>query len=160
MSSPSRPASQALIKRSTSFRCINRLSKLKRAFVFSIGLSSNSSGMIGKFAKLHLPRFTSISLGNANSTKCPTAEEMIDWSLSKKSSCFLKPPRERARSAATLGFSAMMSDLDIFGGLESRSRTSLTQFYEVFTRQLLNEPLQLKAEESRRDSGTWQIAFR
>src|SRR5205823_676622 len=39
INSPSRPASQALIRRSTSGRCIKRLSMLKRAFVFSIGLS-------------------------------------------------------------------------------------------------------------------------
>ena len=43
---------------------------------------------------------------------------------------------------------------------ESRSRTRLGKFHEIFSGQLLHEPLQLKGEESRRDCRTWQIAFR
>src|SRR5437867_4273253 len=43
---------------------------------------------------------------------------------------------------------------------ESRSRTRLGEFHEIFSGQLLHEPLQLKGEESRRDCRTWQIAFR
>src|ERR1700730_8545086 len=77
----------------------------------------------------------------------------------------MKPPRARARSLATLGFSAMIRDLDIDdedlanGGM-SRSRTRSGEFHEIFSGQLLHEPLQLKAEESRRDCAAWQIRFR
>jgi hypothetical protein len=39
MSSPSRPASQALIRPSTSLRLISRVSSLSRSSFFSIGLS-------------------------------------------------------------------------------------------------------------------------
>src|SRR5438270_6115370 len=59
----------------------------------------------------------------------------------------------------------MIRDLDIDiedlanGGM-SRSRTRSGEFHEIFSGQLLHEPLQLKAEESRRDRATWQIAFR
>src|SRR5436853_7194766 len=59
----------------------------------------------------------------------------------------------------------MIRDLDIDiedlanGGM-SRSRTRSGEFHEIFSGQLLHEPLQLKAEESRRDCRTWQIAFR
>ena len=35
----------------------------------------------------------------------------------------------------------------------------LRQFNEIISWQLFNEPLQLEAQESRRDSGCWQIAF-
>src|SRR5438270_3683636 len=68
-------------------------------------------------------------------------------------------------SLATLGFSAIISDLDIdnedlaiWG--KSRSRTRLSEFHEIFSGQLLHQSLQLKGEESRRDCPTWQIAFR
>src|SRR5438270_7564076 len=68
-------------------------------------------------------------------------------------------------SLATLGFSAIISDLDIdnedlaiWG--KSRSRTRLSQFHEIFSGQLLHQSLQLKGEENRRDCRTWQIAFR
>ncbi len=76
INSPSRPASQALIKSLTSLRFAKRRSIFSRSSVFSFGFSENSSGMIGKFAKLHFPRFTSNSLGRQSSTKCPTADEM------------------------------------------------------------------------------------
>src|SRR5204862_7602801 len=69
------------------------------------------------------------------------------------------------RSLATLGFSAIIRDLDIGnedlanGGM-SRSRTRSGEFHEIFSGQLLHEPLQPKAEESRRDCAAWQIWFR
>src|SRR6202011_2562169 len=102
--------------------------------------------------------------GNANSTKCPSADEMMYLSLSKSSPSLWKPPRARARSFATLGFSAMISDLDIetqqLATTGSRSRTRLSEFHEIFSGQLLDQSLQLKGEESRRDCRAWQIAFR
>jgi hypothetical protein len=59
----------------------------------------------------------------------------------------------------------MIRDLDIdiedlANGGKSRSRARLGEFHEIFSGQLLHEPLQLKAEESRRDCAAWQIAFR
>ncbi len=39
--------------------------RLKRVCVFSIGFRSKCSGMIGRLAKLHLPRFLSSSPGEA-----------------------------------------------------------------------------------------------
>jgi hypothetical protein len=56
----------------------------------------------------------------------------------------------------------MIRDLDIDvedlanGGM-SRSRTRSGEFHEIFSGQLLHEPLQLKGEESRRDCAAWQI---
>ena len=47
-----------------------------------MGLRSNSSGITGSAANVHLPRFLSISLGKASSTRWPMAEEMTYWSFS------------------------------------------------------------------------------
>src|SRR5437879_10673813 len=68
-------------------------------------------------------------------------------------------------SLATLGFSAIISDLGIDNEAfatwgRSRSRTRLSEFHEIFSGQLLHQPLQLKGEERRRDCPAWQIAFR
>src|SRR5438046_3156992 len=64
---------------------------------------------------------------------------MTYWSFSKWSPFFGILPSARARSAATLGFSAMMSDLDIFCGEGKRvalkkpaGRRRLHQCHELF----------------------------
>ena len=74
ISSPSRPASQALIKCVTSLRRISLTSAFKRPFTLSIGFRSKCGGITGRLAKLHLPRLTSNSSGALISTKWPTAE--------------------------------------------------------------------------------------
>ena len=63
ISSPSRPASQALMIASTSLRLVSLTMAFSRALVLSIGFRSKYGGITGRFAKLHLPRFTSNSSG-------------------------------------------------------------------------------------------------
>ena len=77
ISSPSRPASQALITESTSLRARSFLSRSNRSFDSAIGLSWNFSGMIGRASSLQKPYFfLSMSSGIWSSTMCPTADEM------------------------------------------------------------------------------------
>src|SRR5450830_1721599 len=108
INSPSRPASQALIRPVTSLRLISRDSALRRDSVLAIGLSAKCGGIIGRWVKVHLPRLTSYSSGTAISSKWPTAEDSTYSSDSKYSSCLVKPPSVFAISFATEGFSAMM----------------------------------------------------
>ncbi len=75
MSSPSRPASQALMSSSTSLRFRSFSSVLSRFSFFSIGLSANFDGIAGRWAKVHLPRLTSSASGIPISSRWPTAEE-------------------------------------------------------------------------------------
>ena len=98
---------------STSVRLISLRSSLRRAAFLSIGCRSKCGGMTGRWAKVHLPRLTSNCSGTHNSSRWPTADESTYWSLSKKSSCFLKPPSALAMSPATDGFSAMIKALPI-----------------------------------------------
>src|SRR6476620_8440542 len=148
MSSPSRPASHPLMTSWTSARFSSRLMRLKRAWVFSIGLRSKCSGMIGRFAKLHLPRFLSISPGRQSSTRWPMAEVITNSSFSKASFFFGIFPRARARSAATLGFSAM-----------TRAFGMLLSFHKAAAGKLLDQLSHLKGEQRRRDLLGWQPAF-
>jgi len=77
MSSPSRPASQALITSSTSLRPRSFLRRSNRAFDSSIGFSWNFSGMIGRASRRQKPYFfLSMSSGIWSSTMWPTADEM------------------------------------------------------------------------------------
>ena len=75
MSSPSRPASQALIRRSMSLRLISLVSSLSRSWFLTIGWMSKCGGMTGRWAKDHLPRLTSYCSGAAISSRWPTAED-------------------------------------------------------------------------------------
>ena len=88
ISSPSRPASHALIRRSMSFRFASFTTAFKRDLVFSMGRRSKCGGKTGRLLKLHLPRFTSNASGAAISTRCPTAEVTTYCSFSKASSDF------------------------------------------------------------------------
>ncbi len=74
ISSPSRPASQALMICDTSLRLTSRTTALSRVFALSIGARSKCGGTTGRLAKLHLPRLTSYSSGALISTRWPTAE--------------------------------------------------------------------------------------
>ena len=72
--------------------------------------------MIGSVSRRQKPYFfLSISSGISSSTTWPTAEEMTYSSFSKWSPFFGTLPSARARSCATLGFSAMMRDLAMKG---------------------------------------------
>ena len=75
ISSPSRPASQALMRAVTSLRLASFTTAFKRVLVFSTGFKSKNGGITGRLAKLHLPRLTSNSSGAWISTKWPTALE-------------------------------------------------------------------------------------
>ena len=88
---------------------------MSRASFFSMGFSSKRLGIAGRWANVHLPRFTSSSSGMPISSRWPTADEMTWRSLSKYSPWRVKPPSARAMSAATEGFSAMIRLLDIPG---------------------------------------------
>ena len=82
ISSPSRPASQALMSVSTSFRLMSFARVLSRPCDFSIGFSAKRGGMCGNLSNDHLPRWISCSSGTASSNRWPTAEETTYWSLS------------------------------------------------------------------------------
>lgn len=82
MSSPSRPASQALITSDTSFLAMSFFRVLSLSFVFSMGLSWNFSGMMGRVLRDHHLSFLSISSGMKSSTIWPTAEAMMRESFS------------------------------------------------------------------------------
>src|SRR5438552_14898753 len=91
---------------------------------------------------------------------------MMYCSFSKWSSTFLNPPRARARSFATLGFSAIIRDLDIFSdqevcSLENQPDVKQAPFPKGFPEVRLGyKSLRFKGEDARRDSSTWQIGFR
>ena len=109
ISSPSRPASQALMMRLTSLRLMSFCKTLRRDSVLAMGRKSKCGGMTGKLTNDHFPRLTSYSSGAAISRRWPTADEIKNASFSKYSSCLVKPPRALAISFATDGFSAIMS---------------------------------------------------
>ena len=84
ISSPSRPASQALTTRSTS----SRLSSLVMTLICFLERSSrttslNSSGTIGRSAMRHFLYFGSYSSGSASCTRCPTAHVITCVSVSR-----------------------------------------------------------------------------
>ena len=74
ISSPSRPASQALMSSVTSLRLTSLTTAFSRVLALSIGARSKCGGITGRWAKLHLPRLTSYSSGALISTRWPTAE--------------------------------------------------------------------------------------
>ena len=121
ISSPSLPASQALMIVSTSFFLIKRFSRFNLLSLFAMGCSSNFSGITGRCLIPHGSFLPFGPDGIFNSTRCPTAEEIKALSLSKY--VFLSLPlfsnlpnsldNTRARSVATLGFSAIMRVFDI-----------------------------------------------
>ncbi len=74
MSSPSRPASQALIRSVTSLRRTSLTTAFRRVLALSMGARSKCGGITGRLAKLHLPRLTSNSSGALISTRWPTAD--------------------------------------------------------------------------------------
>ena len=77
MSSPSRPASQALMTSSMSLRASSFLRSANRSFDSSIGFSWNFSGMIGSASRRQKPYiFLSMSSGICSSTMWPTADEI------------------------------------------------------------------------------------
>ena len=73
ISSPSRPASQALMIELTSLRLACLTTAFSRVFVLSTGFRSKCGGITGRLAKLHFPRLTSNSSGAWISTRWPTA---------------------------------------------------------------------------------------
>ncbi len=83
MSSPSRPASHALMSAATSLRLMSFSSVFSRFSFFSIGFSANFDGTAGRWANVHLPRLTSSSSGIPISSRWPTADESTARSLSK-----------------------------------------------------------------------------
>src|SRR5258705_2561574 len=115
--------------------------------------------MTGSALKVHLPFFTSNWSGTHNSRRCPTAEDNTNWSLSKYSSCFVKPASALAISPATDGFSAMISVLPIAnrGLLQSGAARGNPMFYRLPSNSLEDEVkskgrMQLRhIEISRRD---------
>ena len=77
ISSPSRPASQALITRSTSLRARSLWIAAQSCFFAlcaSRGRSRNSSGTIGRSAMRHFLNFSSYSSGSTSSTEMADGE--------------------------------------------------------------------------------------
>ena len=83
ISSPSRPASQALTIDSTSLRLASLRICLSRGSESGIGSSWKRSGIAGKTSNFHGSFLPFGPIGMRNSTKCPTAEVMMAWSFSK-----------------------------------------------------------------------------
>src|SRR4051794_29291492 len=113
ISSPSRPASQALMTRSTSLRpssfVITVICLRERS---SRTTSRKSSGTIGRSAMRHFLYLASYSSGSASCTRWPTAHVTTWVSDSRYPSCFENwPGSARVRSRPTDGFSAMTSVL-------------------------------------------------
>ena len=74
MSSPSRPASQALTISSTSVSFISLWTALSCFLALSsLGMSLNFFGTIGRSAKRHFFSFSSYWSGSARPTRWPTA---------------------------------------------------------------------------------------
>ena len=132
MSSPSRPASQALMMSPTSLRRQRRRTCLRRVSDCSIGCSSNLFGIAGSTSKFQgrlrgLPFFPIGPWGILSSTRWPTAEvttkSLFSKYISRPLPFFSNFPTSgalasaRDRSVATDGFSAMMSVFDMEGGI-------------------------------------------
>ena len=104
----------------TSFRFIRRISKIEPALLPSIGCSSNSSGITGRQSNFHgsvLPSAVWQALLDQVTDRRGDDVAVVFEVILLLSN--FDDPRDRrrgrgARSFATLGFSAMMSDLDIF----------------------------------------------
>src|SRR5262245_12626606 len=94
-----------------SLRRISFSSTSRRFALRSIGERSKCGGITVRCLNVHLPFFTSCDGGTTISSKCPTADDTAYSSLSKYSFLRDMPPSARAISAATEGFSAMMSFL-------------------------------------------------
>ena len=84
ISSPSRPASQALTTRSTSSRLSSLVITLICFFERSSRTTSlKASGTIGRSAMRHFLNLASYSSGSASCTRCPTAQVMMCSSVSR-----------------------------------------------------------------------------
>ena len=83
ISSPSRPASHALIKALTSLRFMSFISSLRRGSDLLCGRRSNCLGITGKLVRDHFPRAGSTPSGRHNSSRCPSAEQIRNSSFSK-----------------------------------------------------------------------------
>src|SRR5258706_10028692 len=99
----------------TSLRLRSFSNTLSRFSLLSIGARSKCGGTTGSLANDHLPFLTSCSGGSVSSSRCPTAEDSTYFPLSKYSPLRVNPPSARDMSAATDGFSAMMSFFDMRG---------------------------------------------
>ena len=105
-SSPSRPASVAIIKESTS--------ELRRSFftllycleVCGITVSFILSGSIGSVSKLHVLYLSSYASGSARVTRCPSAHVTMYLSPIRQPAPFRLQPKTLASSRPTEGFSA------------------------------------------------------
>src|ERR1051325_2505501 len=108
ISSPSRPASHALTKLSTSSRFISLRIRFSCFFdLASRGTRWKLSGTIGRSAIRHFLNFSSYSSGSASWTRCPTAHVITYYSDSRYPSSFSNfPGSAPARSRPTEGFSA------------------------------------------------------
>ena len=112
ISSPSRPASQALTTASTSALLANLAIMRKRVVHLSLAFKLKLLGIMGRSSNFQALYLGSISSGAINSTKWPTAQVIMLFSLSKYSFSSLQPPNALAISLATLGFSAIIRCLD------------------------------------------------
>src|SRR6266540_8258 len=117
MSSPSRPASQALTMRSTWSSAISLwIARSCLPARSSFGISLKWCGRMGRSAKRHFLSFGSYSSGGASPTRWPTAHVTVYSSPSRcvlSFDCLKDPGKVEARSRATEGFSATTRVFDI-----------------------------------------------
>jgi len=136
MSSPSRPASHALMITSKLFFFARLSTCFRRLLVFSIGCSSNFSGIAGSTLKFHGRDFPLGPVGIFSSTRWPTADVMAAFSFSKYCASrdfpfFSNLPSSLARaldrSVATEGFSAIIRYFICLPVISSHTAKSVTR---------------------------------
>src|SRR5215210_7395643 len=113
MSSPSRPASHALMTLPTSLRLSSRVMTVICLRERSSRTTRRKlSGTIGRSDIRHFLYFASYSSGSASCTRWPTAQVTMCSSDSREPSCLVNEPGSTpVRSRPTDGFSAMTSVL-------------------------------------------------
>src|SRR5690606_8123617 len=109
-SSPSRPASVAIIISCTSFRCICAFTALYCLPVCLMTTRLNGLGIIGKCSNFHDLYCSPYFSGSANVTRCPNAHVTIYLSPSMNPVPFLVQVRTRAMSLPAEGLSARTTD--------------------------------------------------
>ena len=167
ISSPSRPASQALTTAPTSSRWISFLRRLKRSDdprssrqrrMPLRSWPSNSGGRMGRDFRVQPFHSGLSSWGSRSSTRWPTAEEITQRS-SSKTSPFFGTLRTLARSLATEGFSAMTrvfpspgaTGADFLAAVFLLTRASLTRCQAPVTC-----PARRGRRRARRGGGRWR----
>src|ERR687894_1010449 len=109
MSSPSRPASQALTTSVTEGSCMSPFTTLNCSRVFGVTLTLNFSGRMGSVSRRHFLYTSPYASGGASSARCPSAHVTVHPSPLTEPLPLRPPPKAFAMSRPTDGFSATIS---------------------------------------------------